>query len=131
LSLQKKIIIIVIAVIAAVGIGVWIFTRPKPEPEPVAYSPGDYFITNVKDSNKLFKTDIIIELLGEDDVTLLQENNYIVRDTIVFVLSAQTEKDLRAQGAQDVLRETLIEELNIKLGIDSITAIYFNEYVVQ
>lgn len=129
--MQKKIIIIVIAVIAAIGLGVWIFTRPTPGPEPVAYSPGDPFITNIKDSNSLFKTDIIIELTGDKDMQLVQTNNYILRDVIVFVLRDQTEEDLRAQGAEDMLRAMIVEELNKKLGIDSITAIYFNEYVIQ
>lgn len=129
--MQKKIIIIIVAVVAAVGIGVWIFTRPAPEPEPVAYSPGDYFITNVKDSSMLFKTDIIIELLGDGDVATLEDNNYIVRDTIISVLSDQSEEDIRADDAKDALREKLVKALNEKLGINSVETVYFNEYVIQ
>ena len=127
----KKILIIVLALLTGAGAVVWYFTRPPAEMVATTYSPGAYFLTNVKDSNKLFKTEITMVLSRDDQNEYLEESNYIIRDTIVFTLRDMTEKELRAEGAQSHLRQAIISKLSEDLGIDYITAIYFNEYIIQ
>ncbi len=127
----KKIIIIAVIIAVIAGLAVWYFTRPPKEPEPSSYSPGEYFITNIQESNKLFRTDIILRLSRDDQLEFLEENNYIIRDIILFTLRDKTEEELRAAGAQQGLRDEIISSLKDKLGIDYITAIYFNEYIIQ
>jgi flagellar FliL protein len=132
---MKKIIIIVAVVLVVAGAAVYFFfLKPPPEPETIYYSPGSHFITNVKDSTRLLKATIVIEISTTDAAGVteyLTENNHIVRDIILFTLCEKTEEELRATGVQEMLRDTIVSKLNSDMGIDYVQTIYFNDYVIQ
>ena len=132
---MKKIIIIVAVVLVVAGAAVYFFfLKPPPEPEIVYYTPGSHFITNVKDSTRLLKATIVLELSTTDPAGVteyLTENNHLVRDVIVFTLCEKTEEELRATGAQEILRDKIVSKLNSEMGIDYVQTIYFNDYVIQ
>lgn len=134
-SKKKLIIIIALVVAVAVGAGYYFFFMPKGE-KPIVYayySPGEYFVTNVKDSSRLLKSSIVLVLNTED--SKLQENltteNARIRDTIIFLLREQGEDELRSTGNKDDLRKNIIEQLNIQLNIDNIVDVLFNDFVMQ
>ena len=100
--MKKKIIIIILAV-ALVGAGLYffVFSAAPKEPEVCYYTPGDYFVTNVKDSTALFKVTIVLEYLTTDDTVTTEyftKVNHVIRDIIVFTLRSKTEAELRSQG---------------------------------
>jgi flagellar FliL protein len=137
--MKKKgtIIIVIILVIAAVA-GTLYFTvlRKPPEKIDTFYKPGDYFVTNVKDSPVLIKTTIVLGLhiyeKDYEEVTkYLTENNHVIRDIIVFTLRSKTEEELRSQDIAESLRKELVEKINMQMGIDYISTVYFNDYVIQ
>ena len=132
---MKKIIIIVAVVLVVAGAAVYFFfLKPPPEPETIYYSPGSHFITNVKDSTRLLKATIVIEISTTDEAGVteyLTENNHIVRDIILFTLCEKTEEELRATGVQEMLRDTIVSKLNKDMEIDYVQTIYFNDYVIQ
>ena len=131
---MKKIIIIGIIVIAvAIGAYFLLFSGEK-EPDISYYTPGDYFVTNIKDSTRLLQSTIVLELATFDpDGTneYLTENNQIIRDTIVFILRDKTEEELRSTGIEDTLRQEIVTALQKKMGLDYIQTLYFNDYVIQ
>ena len=131
---MKKIIIIVIAVVVvAAGVGSYFLFFNNKEPEPIRefYVPGDFFVTNIKDSKYLLKTTIVLELNKEGTEEFLTEYNHVIRDIIVFTLREKTEDELRSSGIQDTLRKEIVEKLNREMGIDYIVTVYFNDYVLQ
>jgi flagellar FliL protein len=136
--MKKKLIIIIAGVLIVAMAGVYFFVIAAKPPEKVyeCYTPGDYFVTNIKDSSSLIKTTIVLELYVQEkeleDVTAyLTENNYIIRDIIVFTLRSKTEEELRSQDIDQALRQEIVQRISEKMEIDYITMVYFNDYVVQ
>ena len=135
--MKKKVILLILVplLIAAAGVsGYFFFLRNKDtssEPQIYTYDIKDSFVTNVKDSNKLFKTTIVIVANSDQLTDLLTQKEYVVRDTILFLLRNLTEEDISSQTIQDTLRPKIADALNQALGIDSITSVYFGDFVMQ
>jgi flagellar basal body-associated protein FliL len=132
--MKKKVIIIVIALIAVAAAAYFIlFAGPK-EPQVSYYTPGDYFVTNIKDSTRLVKLTLVLGL-STPDPTKAQEDltqvNHVIRDIIVFTLRDKTEDELRSDSIKESLNTELVKKLNEGLGVDYITTIYFNDFVIQ
>lgn len=134
---MKKIIIIVLIILIVGGAAVyWFLLKPPAEPETSFYVPGEFFVTNVKDSTRLLKTTIVLELLIQksEETTIkeyLTENNHVIRDTIVFTLREKTEDELRAIEVDESLRKEIVKRLSERMNLDYINTIYFNDYVLQ
>lgn len=137
--MKKKLIIIIGAVVlVAGGIAAYLFFAGPGEPvePPVStYTPGEFFVTNVKDSYALFKVTVVLEVDkaadDKDFTAFMTNNNHIIRDTIVFILREKTEEQLRAADIKQVLGEEIALKVNEALGISNIQAVYFNDYVLQ
>lgn len=137
--MNKKTIIIIMAAVLVLGsLAVYfLFFAPKEEAvEPKnVYVPGDYFVTNIKDSYSLLKVTIVLEVNkdaeDEEFVDFLTANNHIIRDTIVFILREKTEEELRASDIKQTLGAEIVQKVNDALGIDNIKTVYFNDYVIQ
>ncbi len=131
---MKKIIIIVVALVL-VGAGVasyfLFFANREPEEISVFYVPGDFFVTNIKDSKYLLKSTIVLELNVEGKEEYLTEYNHVIRDIIVFTLREKNEEELRSTGIQDVLRQEIVEKIKSEMDIDYVVDVYFNDYVIQ
>lgn len=135
---MKKIIVIFVAILVIAGAAVYFFLIPKPVPPDKisTYVPGDYFVTNIKDSKALLKTTVVLEIKdkeSEDEKlkATLEEKSPIIRDIIIFSLREKTEDQLRSSGIQDTLRSEIVTKINQQLGIDNVQTIYFNDYVLQ
>jgi flagellar basal body-associated protein FliL len=135
---KKKVLTIlaVLAILVTVGVVYTIMSRSKAddtsgEPTLYQYSVEDPFVTNVKDSQKLFKTTVILVTDEEGMDEFLAENQYVIRDSILFIMRSLTEEDIESEDIQDVLRESIPVALNSALGIDSIVSIYFSDFVMQ
>lgn len=141
--MKKKstlIIIIVLVVVLLAGGGAaayFLLLAPKDEAPPPksAYVPGDYFVTNCKDTRAMVKTTIVLEVNkdaeDEEFTAFMTANNHIIRDTIVFILRDMTEEELRAENVKEELTSRIVTAVNENLGIDNVQTIYFNDYVVQ
>lgn len=134
---KKGLVIVILLILIAAGAGVYFFVLPKEEPPEArsAYVPGEYFITNVKNSNMLVKTTIVLEVnRAADDKSFhefLAENNHKIRDAIVFVLREKTAEELQSPDIKAILTDEIVKRINQVLGIDNVKTIYFNDYVVQ
>lgn len=132
---MKKIIIIAIAVIAVGVAAYFLFFNNKPveEPEVILYNYAieDAFITNVKNSQKLFKTSIILVVNQKEMDEQLDENIYAIRDTILMILRDLTVEDISSDDIQSRLRVDISSALNKVLKIDNFVSVYFGDFVMQ
>jgi|AGTN01.2.fsa_nt_gi Flagellar basal body-associated protein len=134
---KKLIITIAVVLVVAVAVYLYFFALAKPpEKEYSYYEPGDYFVTNIKDSTSLIKVTIVLELYTyksdlEEITEYLKQNNHVIRDIIVFTLRSKTEEELRSQDIAETLRKEVVQRIDEQMGIDYISTIYFNDYVVQ
>ena len=131
--MKKKIIIIAgIVLVIVVAVAVIVFSSPAEKKQVIScYEPGDYFVTNIKDSTRLLKATVVLELTTDKAEEYLAENNHIIRDVIVFTLREQTEPALRSTGIEDQLSELIASKLEETLEIDYIQTIYFSDFVIQ
>ncbi len=129
---MKKILIIVIVVIIAAGGAAFYFLRPKPVVDlSFNYDPGEYFVTDIKSSRRLLKTDIIIYSKDKTELKHFEENNHRIRNIVIFTLREKTESQLQSSKIQIDLSKELIEKLNREFKTESFTEVYFNEFVIQ
>lgn len=96
-----------------------------------SYTIADAFITNIKDSKRFVKASITIEVGAEETVAELELQEYVVKDTVLKILRTTTEEEITSPDSQEVLSETIKQQLSATLGIDTIKKIYFMELVVQ
>lgn len=137
---KTMIIIILIAVIlilaASAALYFFVFANQGNEGEQtqeqagVVFHTGEVFVTNLKDSDLLLKTDIFISV-PDKDLRILQDNVQLVRDRIIRVLRSFSEEDIVREDLQDLVSDRLKNDLQNTLRIDKIINVYFTEFVVQ
>jgi flagellar basal body-associated protein FliL len=134
---MKKTPLIIIILVIALGVGAYFlfFNKKDAEEEQEVilynYAIKDAFITNVKDSNKLFKTSVILVVNEKDMDAFLEENLYTIRDTILFILRNLTEDEITSTDVQDTLRQDIAKALNTALDTGSIVSVKFGDFVMQ
>lgn len=136
--MNKKVLIAVVLVLVlaiAGGAAYFLFLKPtsdkNAEPTYYTYDLGDSFVTNVKDSSKLFKATIVIVSTDAKFQTTLDAKKNIARDTVLFLLRDLTEEDIDSRTIQDSLRTQIADALNKSLDVNSITSVYFSDFVMQ
>ncbi len=140
--MKKKlpIIIIVIAVIVAFSVYFFVIkpgndtekTQQTQLEEMYYYIPGDYFVTNVKDSPSLCKTSVSLALTGGDKTPFLETSNAIVRNAIVKVLINHTEEELRDPGSIAMLEGEMKSAITSALQLENeLQNVYISDFVIQ
>lgn len=151
--MKKNSGLIALIVVAALGIGAYfVFFQDKGPVTPplLNHKPGDYIITNIYGSARLMKLTpvLVFENIPEDvqiqvtEYLTLQEP--IIRDTIIFVIRAMTEEELREPGVEDAVRESIMQKLHERLSfaelgdaakagvtMDNLKTINYYDFVLQ
>ena len=134
-KLLKIIIVAVVVLVAGVSAYMFLFSPQQPaeaQEKPLyTYVPGEYFVTNVKDSSRLFKATIVLSVDDPDKTQYMTDNNQIIRDIIIFTMREKTENELRSMGIQDELRAEIVKNLKAKLDMEYLVTVYFNDFVLQ
>jgi flagellar FliL protein len=104
--------------------------------EPVKIGPIhplDTFIVNLADEGgaRYLRVTMNLELKDEDAVGLVEERLPLVRNGVLMLVPAKKYADISTVEGKDVLREELVAKLNSFLKPDSVTNIYFTEFVIQ
>ena len=141
---MKRLVIVlsILVVILMIGMGFfmyYIFASAKSafddktvqEEDVIGYNTGSPFITTLKDSNKIIKADIVIEVPDKQDEKILSDFNYRVRDCILTILGNINEEDINNKDFKDNLKTEIKNALQDMLKTVSIKGIYFNEFVIQ
>ncbi len=92
---------------------------------------GGHFITNVKDTKNLLKSDIAIKMSDKNQHRTFEANNFQVRDAIIGVLRSKSYDELKNPGVQETLKDEIKNRLCEVLPGDSIVDTYFREFVIQ
>ena len=130
---KKIIIVIAAAMIVTVGAILYIFVLGGDKETPYVYteySPGEYFVTNIKGTSRLLKATVVLVLNTDKLDEKMKASNSIIRETILFILRDQDEDTLRASEL-DGVKSIITDALNEKLEIDNVTGIIFSDYTVQ
>ncbi|MDF2545847.1 MAG: hypothetical protein K0R93_745 [Anaerosolibacter sp.] len=87
--------------------------------------------SNVKDSRKILKTNIVIEMIDEKIQEKLETNKSKITNNIMEVLRSKDESSLAGEKGQQALRTEVLEAIKQVVDSDKITNVYFVEFIVQ
>ena len=137
---KKVILIILVAAIAAVA---FMLLNGKLNPaeegseqkidmtDVYYYSPGDYFVTNIKDSNSLSKVSVSLALMNNKQMDFLAESNPVIRACIVDIMRSHTEEELRDPAITEVIAKEITDSVNKALEMSDIINVYISDFVIQ
>lgn len=141
--MKKKIVPIIIVVIAVVAAFCVYYFVLKPALEEGAeteaatledmyyYIPGEYFVTNINGSDALCKTSVALALTGDDQTTLLEKNNAVIRNVIIKVLISHAEDDMRGAQVIDMLEGEMTSAVKAALDTEELQNVYISDFVIQ
>ncbi|MFA5523325.1 MAG: flagellar basal body-associated FliL family protein [Tissierellales bacterium] len=94
------------------------------------YDVGEIYC-NLKDSNKIVKLKVTLELTNESIIEELEKRNFSIKHEINAIMMNKTKKDLEGNEGllelQSEITNKLIEIFNTK----NIIRVYFEEFIVQ
>lgn len=123
-------IILVILIVAGVATYFGLLNRPEKDYR-FHYDPGDFFVTDIQDSRRLLKTDVIISMADHRRNDFYIEHNHRIRNTIIFVLRNMNEEELMRNDIEAVLNLEMTRRLNREFEVKEFIQVYFNEFVIQ
>lgn len=104
------------------------------ESEPVElykFSLEKSVITNVKDSKKYIRCNIVIQLSNYEDSVKLQENSFKVEDILISILRGIKEEEYKEINIQHKISSMVRSSIEEEMKVTSITKIYFSELITQ
>lgn len=133
------IIILLLLVIISGIIGYMIFSGKSAEKaeEPrkidknvITITVGDSFVNNVKDSKKMCKLTLKLEIDKKMEALIVNRESEI-RDKINLIIRSKTEEDLAGQEGQIKLQKEILQAIRKILNSDKVLNVYFDEFIVQ
>ena len=76
------------------------------------------------------KNHFIIEFKNNSKKKFLNDNQYKIRDAIIFVLRSKSENDLTSDNIKQTLSNEIIDKLNNEFGLNAVN-LYFNEFIME
>lgn len=143
LKLKKNIlvIIIVILLVIIISFGVtFIYMQSnysqkdeslKVDKNIIMYSFGDSFVSNVKDSNKILKVTVRLELSNSKVEEVINARSPEIRNEINLLLRGKTEEDLKGSEGQSNLQKEILSVVRKLLNTDKVLNVYFDEFIIQ
>ncbi|SDY91499.1 flagellar basal body-associated FliL family protein [Tindallia californiensis] len=137
MELKKIIIIALLAfLITAIIVGgiLYLFVfRSTDADSPLPtyeYNLGE-FSTNLGNQRSFFNGEIVIETTDSNMIEYFEEKNVVLRDRVIKTLISKTPDDVLTQDGQQELRQELINIISEVVESESITNVYFIDYIVQ
>lgn len=91
---------------------------------------GDSFVNNVKDSKKVCKVALKIEIYKEvAELVTYRESE--IRDRINALVRSKTEVDLEGKEGQEKLQKEIVEIIKKIINSKKVKNVYFDEFIVQ
>ncbi len=136
--MSKKVIIIIavvalVLIIAGVVVGVLLLGNSEKKPKEVKtyfLSLGEIY-SNVKDSKKIVKVKFTIETTNEKSIDKLSGKSFIILDEVNKIIRNTTEDELQGMEGQTKLQDSILERLVELFENESITNVYFDEFITQ
>ena len=95
--------------------------------------PLDTFIVNLADpnGNRYLRVTIKLELKSDEITEQVEKRLPHIRDGILMILPTKKYSDINSVEGKTALRDQIMASINNLLNKDSVTNIYFTEFVVQ
>jgi flagellar FliL protein len=93
----------------------------------------DTMIVNLADrgGKRYLRVTMALELSDSDALPVVEERLPQIRDAILMILPTKNYGEISTTDGKVALREQLKEKINALLAMESVTNIYFTEFVVQ
>lgn len=134
---KKTIIIIVVvlavAILAGVAFGVIFWQKSKDGPKKIPkYSLTlDDMYCNIKGSKRILKLKVTLESINKDTIDTLTEKQFLVRDEINKIVRNRTDEELEGKDGQVNLQDVIKSSLITLFEDETITNIYFDDFIIQ
>jgi flagellar basal body-associated protein FliL len=141
--MKKNIILIAVIILLLLviisGIIIYmILNKPKEaKEEPIKIDKnlmmvtiGDSFVNNVKESKKICKLTLKLEI-DKEVAELVTYRESEIRDRINAMLRAKTEADLAGKEGQERLQKEIVEIIQTIINSKKVKSVYFDEFIVQ
>ncbi|QZY56759.1 flagellar basal body-associated FliL family protein [Crassaminicella profunda] len=118
-----------------VAIAVFVVTNKKTDTQPkemktYTYSIGELY-ANVKDSRKILKVNMDIEMLNEKLNERLDNKRPKMTNNILELLRSKDETQLSGDKGQQALRKEILKSIKKVVPSDEILDVYFVEFIIQ
>ena len=154
-SLTKMLPFIVIILLILIGGGLFAFkminkkpeqnqsatATEKTEPTPLStpledkltYEITPAFTVNLTEfsGKKYLKISIVLEYKDPQVKTDLDKRLFQIKDSFITALATKNSKELATEEGKQHLKDELISKINVIIGKDKITNIYFGEFIIQ
>jgi flagellar FliL protein len=128
------IIILLLSLIAGIGVGIFFFSSRT---TTTAKNLKTYSLTlddmycNIKDSKKILKLKFTLETTSKKTLENLTEKQFLIRDEANKIIRNLTDEDLKGKEGQMNLQSQLKESIIELFNDESITNIYFDDFIIQ
>ncbi|WMM26614.1 flagellar basal body-associated FliL family protein [Tissierella sp. MB52-C2] len=128
------IIILLLSLIAGIGVGIFFFSSRT---TTTAKNLKTYSLTlddmycNIKDSKKILKLKFTLETTSKKTLENLTEKQFLIRDEANKIIRNLTDEDLKGKEGQINLQSQLKENIIELFNDESITNIYFDDFIIQ
>lgn len=102
----------------------------KIDKELMMVSLGDSFVNNVKDSKKICKVTLKVEI-NKEVAELITYRESEIRDRINALMRSKTEADLAGKEGQEKLAKEMTAAMQKIINSKEIRNVYFDEFIVQ
>ncbi len=142
--MNKKMLLILIAVILLIAITLAIVfvvlslntTKPKEETlkinkSHVMFTFADSFVTNIKESKRILKSVIEVEVADRKTENLLIAREAEIRNEIYLTLRSKKEEDFEGAEGQTNLQKEIMDIIKRILKTDKVLNVYFLEFIIS
>ncbi|HYF83046.1 MAG TPA: flagellar basal body-associated FliL family protein [Clostridia bacterium] len=102
----------------------------KIDKELMMVTLGDSFVNNVKDSKKICKVTLKVEI-NKEVAELITYRESEIRDRINALMRSKTETDLAGKEGQEKLAKEMTAAMQKIINSKEIRNVYFDEFIVQ
>lgn len=90
------------------------------------------FMTNINDvgGTRYLKVDVTLETANSESQEKIDTYMPVIRDIIQGILSAKTVADLDI-GNRETLKQEIQEEINARVGAETVNNVYFTSFIMQ
>jgi flagellar FliL protein len=118
-----------------VGIAFYMVAYKKTDATPkevktYTYSMGELY-ANVKDSRKILKVNMDIEILNEKLNESLDNKRAKITNNVLELLRSKDETQLSGDKGQQSLRKEILKSIKQVIPSDEILDVYFVEFIIQ
>lgn len=145
LSMNNKnilliLIIILLLVVIILGVSFYMMSSKtsksaeevlKIDKNIIMYSFDDSFVSNIKESRRILKITIKIELANKKIEELIKAREPEIRNEINFILRSKTEQDLEGSEGQTKLQKQILESIRKIIKSEKVLNVYFDEFIIN